>query len=73
VAGTISANHGHSAVVTGAQLSAGNGVTLNIQGSAGHPHTVQLSSGEVQQIADGQRVSKVSSTDQSHSHQVSFN
>jgi hypothetical protein len=37
---TISANHGHSAVITGAQLTAGGAVELNIRGTATHAHTV---------------------------------
>jgi outer membrane biosynthesis protein TonB len=71
--GTISANHGHRAVITGAQLTAGNAVNLDIQGTAAHPHSVQLSASEVQAIADNQRVSKASSTDSGHNHTVTFN
>jgi hypothetical protein len=71
--GAISANHGHTAVITAAELSAANALTLNIQGSAPHPHTVQLTAGEVQTIANGQRVTKESSNDDSHTHSVVFN
>jgi hypothetical protein len=71
--GTISANHGHTAVVTGAQLTAAAEVTLDIRGGADHPHTVALSAAEVSSIAGGQRVSKESTTDASHSHTVTFN
>jgi hypothetical protein len=71
--GTISANHGHTAVITAAQLSAGNGFSLGIRGSSAHPHTVELSGTEVVQIRDGQRVAKVSSSDDGHTHTVTFN
>jgi len=71
--GVISANHGHRAVITDVQLKAGNGVTLDIQGTANHPHTVELTAQQIQAIADGQRVSQLSSTDQAHSHTVTFN
>ena len=71
--GTVSANHGHTAVITAAQLSAGNALSLNIQGSAPHPHTVQITAGEVQTIASGQRVTKESSNDDAHTHVVTFN
>jgi len=76
--GSVSANHGHVATVSSVDLNAGNSVTLNIGGSADHPHTVQLTGGEVVQIRDGQRVSKQSSTDPSaafgtHLHTVTFN
>lgn len=76
--GSVSANHGHVARIESAQLMANNAVTLNIRGSATHPHTVGLSSQEISQIAAGQRVSSISSTDDSpdagrHSHVVTFN
>lgn len=78
VSGSVSANHGHAAVITGAQLTASNAVVLNIRSAATHPHTVELSAQEVGQIAARQRVSKTSSTDDSpdagrHSHIVTFN
>jgi C-terminal processing protease CtpA/Prc len=77
-AGSVSANHGHTATVSSAQLTAGNSVTLDIRGSADHPHTVELTVAEVIQIRDQQRVSKNSSTDPSaafgtHLHTVTFN
>lgn len=72
-AGTISGNHGHSAVITSAALTARDAISLNIAGSAGHPHTVELSTAEVGQIADGMQVTKTSSTDDFHSHNVTFN
>lgn len=76
--GAVSDNHGHSAVILSAQLTAGNGIVLQIRGSASHPHTVDLSAAEIGQIAAGQRVSKTSSTDASadfgtHAHTVTFN
>jgi hypothetical protein len=71
--GAISGNHGHSAVITGAQLTAAGAVSLNIQGSATHPHTVELSAGEITSIAASQRIAKESTTDSGHSHTVTFN
>ena len=70
---TVSANHGHVATITSAQVNAGVGVTLQIRGSADHPHTVSLSGPEVVQIGGGARVSKTSSSDDGHSHEVTFN
>jgi len=77
-AGVVQANHGHSAVITSAQLNTGAGVTLTITGGANHPHTVVLTMAEVGQIATGQRVTKTTSTNTSptvgnHSHTVIFN
>lgn len=72
-AGAVSANHGHVAVITAAQLSAAGSLTLNIRGSATHPHTVELTAVEVAQVRDGQRVSKISTIGDSHNHNVTFN
>ena len=72
-AGSISANHGHVAVITAVQLAAGGAVNLDIQGQATHSHAVQLSAAEVTQISQGTRVAKASSTDQGHDHTVTFN
>lgn len=71
--GTISANHGHTASVTSAQLSAGGGLTLAIQGTSGHPHSVVLAASDLTAIAANQRVTKESSVDAGHSHTVTFN
>ena len=77
-AGTISANHGHTATVESVQLTAGNAVSIDIRGSADHPHTVTLSATEVGQIRDNQRVTTTTTTDASaafgtHAHTVTFN
>jgi hypothetical protein len=72
--GVIGANHGHSgAVITAATLASPADISLDIRGSADHPHTVMLSAAEVSSIAAGTRVSKESSTDSAHSHTVTFN
>lgn len=71
--GSISANHGHAAVITSAQLTAAGGIALGIQGTAGHNHTVTLAASEISAIAGSQRVSKESSNDSGHSHTVTFN
>jgi aspartate 1-decarboxylase len=69
----VSANHGHRAVITGAQLMANGMLSLDITGTADHPHTVELSASDLTQIQNGQRVSKTSSTNVAHSHNVTFN
>jgi hypothetical protein len=72
-AGTISANHGHTATISAAQLTTGNAISLDIRGQATHPHTVAITQAEMGQIAANQRVSKNSTTDDGHSHTVTFN
>lgn len=71
--GAISSNHGHSAVIASAQLGASGGITVNIQGTSSHPHTVALTGADLSAIANSQRVAKESSNDASHSHTVTFN
>lgn len=82
ILGVVSANHGHIARVTQAQITAGNDVLLDINGSADHSHTVVLIANDLMQIGNGVRVSRSSSqfTEDplypevgSHSHQVTFN
>ena len=73
VTGTVAANHGHTASISAATLTAGNAIELDIRGGADHPHIVSLSAAEVMSIGARQRVSKVSTNDQGHSHTVTFN
>ena len=73
VTGSISSNHGHSAVITRAQLTAGGELLLDIQGDADHPHTVPLGPGHLTTIASGQRVVINSTAEELHSHTVTFN
>ena len=74
--GVIGTNHGHSgAVITAAQLTAGGALSLNIEGTAGHPHTVELAAADIAAIASNQRVARESTSDGAppHSHTVTFN
>jgi hypothetical protein len=69
--GTVSTDAGHShtgAVITAAQLTAGNAITLTLTGQTTHTHTVTLSQAELTQISGGTRVQKTSTT-----HTVTFN
>jgi hypothetical protein len=77
VNGTVSANHGHAAVVTAAQITASNAIVLDIQGTAVHHHTLSLSQADLQTLKNRQAVAKDSSTDLSnayglHMHTVTF-
>jgi hypothetical protein len=70
--GVVSANHGHVAVVTGAQITAGNTVTLNIQGMATHNHTITFAATDLTTLKNRQPVSVTSTTDNGHLHTVTF-
>jgi hypothetical protein len=77
VTGAISANHNHAALITAAQITAGSVVTLNIQGTAAHPHTLSITQADLTALKNRQTVTSNSSTDQSttfglHSHTVTF-
>ncbi len=77
--GAISANHGHSAVIMGAQLTAAMGISLDIRGTADHTHTVDLIAADIAAIAANKQVSKASSESGTggpygdHLHTVTFN
>ena len=73
VSGVVSANHGHTAVVTAAMLTAANDLTVDITGTANHPHSVSLTGAEVGQIAGGTRVQKTTTNNSGHTHTVTFN
>jgi hypothetical protein len=71
--GSISSNHGHVAVITSAQLLAGGAVSLNIEGSAGHNHVVDLVAQAIQDMKANMKVAKESTSTQGHTHMVTFN
>ena len=74
--GAIADNHGHAAVISGAQLLAGGALTLTIQG-APHVHTLTLTSHELVRIRAGERVVTTSSNEVwlfgPHEHLITFN
>lgn len=71
--GVVSANHGHRAIMTAAQLNSNNTVTIDMRAQATHNHTLTLTVAELASIAGNTRVVKTSSTDDGHSHTVTFN
>jgi hypothetical protein len=72
VAGTVAANHNHSAVITAAQLQTGGALDLDIRGTAGHTHMVSLTADDVTNVRKGAALQKESSGN-SHTHTVTFN
>ena len=75
--GTVTTDAGHthpSTTITAAQFTAGNAVTLTLaNGTTTHTHTVTVSQAELTQISAGTRVQKATTTDNNHSHTVTFN
>ena len=72
IAGVISANHGHAATITGAQITSGGAFSINIQSTATHPHTLAVSSADLTNLKNRQAVNITSSTDNGHQHTVTF-
>jgi hypothetical protein len=70
--GTVASNHGHVALVTGTQQDTGTAFNLSIQGSAGHNHTLALTTQNLADLKAGLALTKTSSTDAGHSHSVTF-
>jgi hypothetical protein len=72
VNGAISANHGHAAAVTAAQLNAGGDLSLHIQAQADHDHVVALTRTQVVSIRGGGTVAIESTETKDHHHTVTF-
>lgn len=66
----ISNNHGHTLVLGADQLDATTDLTLNIEGTAGHNHTVVLTAAQLAAIKAGTAVTVDSSTALTHRHTV---
>ena len=73
VSGSVSDNHGHTAVIAAARLTSPTSIALDITGSATHSHTVNLTDADVKKISERTRVTSISTTDLFHSHTVTFN
>lgn len=71
VQGVIEENHGHSAILKKAVIDAGGAVTLDIQGSADHNHTLSITADELAGLKRGEMIHKACSKT-SHSHMVMF-
>lgn len=67
---TIGSNHGHTMLVTKAEITAGVAKSYDIAGQAGHPHTVMVSAANFASLAVGGSVTITSSSTNSHAHDV---
>jgi hypothetical protein len=74
ITGVVAANHAapHIAIITGAQITAGQAVSLNIQGQATHNHTLSITQAELTSLKNRQAVTETTSTDNGHNHSVTF-
>jgi hypothetical protein len=69
----ISNNHGHVATLTGAQVSAGRALSIDIRGTADHGHMLDLTNDDVVRLQTRQRVDKDATANNGHTHRVTFN
>jgi hypothetical protein len=60
----------HEMTVSSADVQAGVDKTYNIQGASMHPHTVTLTAADFTALAGGGTVTKTSSSDAMHTHEV---
>jgi hypothetical protein len=66
----IGANHGHTAMVPGADVMAGVEKMYNIQGASGHPHMITITAQMFAMLKAGNPVTVTSSLDANHTHTV---
>lgn len=67
----FTANHGHVLLIPEADLNSSTARSYSIQGSAPHNHTVTLTSTQLAALKAGQTVAVTTSTDATHSHDMS--
>ena len=72
--GVVAANHTqpHIAIVTGAQITTGNAIVINIQGMATHNHTLSITAQDLTNLKNKIAVTETSSADVGHNHAVTF-
>ena len=69
---TIASNHGHVANVTMADVTAAADKTYDIQGSAGHTHSVTVTAADFATLTNTGSVTITSTTAVGHSHAVTI-
>lgn len=69
---SIGSNHGHTLVVSAADVTAGVEKTYNIQGNSAHPHTVTVSAAQFTTLQSNQQVTATSSNDSGHTHSITI-
>lgn len=69
-AATISDNHGHTLAIPAADLDSTTEKIYDIQGSAGHTHSVTFSAAQLAQLKAGSTVSVTSSAEPGHDHRI---
>ena len=69
---SISNNHGHNLIVSKTDVSNATQKTYDIDGSAGHSHSVTVTAGNFTTLQGNQQISVSSTTGDGHSHSVTI-
>ena len=69
-AATISDNHGHVLAIPAADLDSTTDKTYDIQGTAGHTHSVTFTAAQLAQLKAGTTVSVTTTMTLSHDHRI---
>jgi hypothetical protein len=70
VRATINGNHGHGLTVSQADVDAGVERTYDIEGTAGHTHSVTITAPQFATVAAGGNLTVVSTTGSAHTHMI---
>lgn len=70
VSSNISANHGHSLILSEEMIQSGLTQEVDIKGQSGHPHRIVITEDHFRQLRLGQKISVSSSQDAGHTHEV---
>lgn len=71
-ASNITNNHGHSLIVSKADIEAGTEKTYSIQGAADHDHMITITAADFSTLKSNMQIGENSTTVQSHSHTVTI-
>ena len=69
---SISGNHGHVLNITMDDVNAGIKKIYDIKGTSNHPHTIDLTAINFDDLKNGKQISVTSSTDSDHDHTVTI-
>lgn len=70
--GQISQNHGHTLMISKADIEAGMSKTYSIQGSSNHDHQITLTADDFAMIAAGAEITLTSTNVDQHTHEVTL-
>lgn len=69
---TIGSNHGHTLMVSQADVEAGTAKTYSIKGTSAHDHSVTVSAGDFTTLMAGNTVQGRSTTNSGHDHTITI-